>query len=699
MKRGFSIRYKFLAVTTLLLVTCVGTYLVMASQVFRKDKTELVFDLNRSVVTNLASDLETAFNSATDKMRLAAYFFTARDERNLTILSELLAASQEIVFVGGSERFDQVGRRFFRSQQFAETYALPEDYFETVLSEAKPVPFTRIQTEGEAVWNATVENGPPLIGYGKSVVLEDAKGKPQAHYAVVAYLRADRIVKALGRSELNQAMVVNAAGEILAHSDPATMIRGQDPSVEPLLKVALTEEVRTSVMRYRAGDASYLGAYARAANNRILVISRVSAKAAFAVVEHFLLRSLLVALMVVNLAFIAAILFSKSLTQPIQVLIEGMRRVAGGELNTQIAVNTRDEIAELAGSFNGMIRDLKQSREALEEINRDLESKVQERTQQLEKQNHAVKSAQEALLRTTRLAAVGEIAGRAAHEVLNPLTSILARLERLRGRLGQERRQELQVLKDMVASWRQDFKKGGFNQLIKAWQAPSQVMASATLWEEDLTNMDQAGAQLHEDLKRFGEDADFLYSEAQRIGRIVQSMRSLSVVQSYRKSLRLKDVVEESANIMRDLASQHKISIEVTAVPNDTWVLVDHDELLQVLTNMFRNGIHAVVEMGRRNPNHKGQLAAEIRAEGESWTVWMRDNGMGISSENCAKLFENQFSTKPHDEGTGLGLNISRRFVRAMGGDIVLESSTLNVGTCFKITLPQHHPEASEEVA
>src|SRR5262249_53348408 len=118
MKRGFSIRYKFLAVTTLLLVLCVAIYLGMALQAFLKDKTELVFDLNRSVVTNLASDLETGFAAATDKMRLAAYFFNARDERNLATLRELLSASQMIVYVGGSERFDRLGKRFFQNNQF-----------------------------------------------------------------------------------------------------------------------------------------------------------------------------------------------------------------------------------------------------------------------------------------------------------------------------------------------------------------------------------------------------------------------------------------------------------------------------------------------------------------------------------------------------------------------------------------------------
>jgi signal transduction histidine kinase len=699
MKHGFSIRYKFLAVITLLLVVCVGSYLFMASSVFRGDKEDFVFDLNKGIVSNLASDLETAFASATDKMRLAAYFYNSRDARNLAILAELLAASQEIVFVGGSEHFSQLNRRFFRNDQFNETYALPEDYFEEVISESKPVPFSKLQSEGEAIWNATIENGPMLIGYGKSVVIEGADGKPQAHFAVVAYLRADRIVKALSRGQFNQALITNAAGEILAHPNAQILRAAKDQTISPLLEAAKNPDVRTSVLKFQFGGEDYLGAFAKAANDRLIVISKVPTSVAFAAVDDFLRQSLLVAMMLVTLAFIAAILFSKSLTQPIQVLMSGMAKVAEGELTTQIHVGSRDEIAELARSFNGMIRELKTSREALEEINRELENKVRERTLQLEKQNQAVKSAQEALLRTTRLAAVGEIAGRAAHEVLNPLTTILARLERLQGRLGKERMQELELLKAMIDSWRDDFKTGGFGQLVKAWEAPSRVMNGASLWDEDLKNIDEVRGHLTNELKRFAEDAEFLHREAQRIGRIVQSMRSLSVVHANRRELNLVEKVEEACNIMRDLASQHGIPIEILSSSPKAQVLADSDELIQALTNLLRNSIQAAVEQRELDPGHQGHIGLRISDGGGAWNVRVSDNGTGIKTEDQAKLFEHQFSTKGHGEGTGLGLNISRRFIRAMGGDIVLENSEPAKGTTFLVTLPKIKSQSQQGAA
>jgi signal transduction histidine kinase len=64
------------------------------------------------------------------------------------------------------------------------------------------------------------------------------------------------------------------------------------------------------------------------------------------------------------------------------------------------------------------------------------------------------------------------------------------------------------------------------------------------------------------------------------------------------------------------------------------------------------------------------------------------DNGVGVPEEYQKMLFEKQFTTKSADEGTGLGLGISRRFMRAHGGDIEFIKSTPFTETIFRIVLP-----------
>lgn len=695
-QRGFSIRTKFLFVNTLLLLGCVAIYLGMATTIFRKDKTELVFDLNRSVVTNLAAELETTFLAVKDKMRLVAYFYNAQDGRNLQVLNELLAASPEIVFVAGSEDFTQLQKEFFSSSSFLETYALNKNYFNEILPQQKNIPYAQIKNQGEAIWNATTAEGPPLVGYGKSVVIENEARQPVAHYAVITYLRMDRFHKRLSRNQYQHAAIANARGEILLHQNEKNQSSGQDRDMEQLLKLALSTEVKSSVLKFKMVSEEYLGAYAKTAGSQLLVVSQVSVDSAFAVVNQFVWRSLLVALMVVNLAFIAAILFSRSLTQPMEVLVGAMRKVAQGELSTQIEVQTRDEVAELAGSFNHMIRDLRQSRQEIEEVNRGLESKVKERTLQLEKQNQAAKQAQEAMLRTTRLAAVGEIAGRAAHEVLNPLTTIVARLEKIKERFAHVGLADLSLLSHMSLHWQKEHQVGGFKQLVNDWQKPSQLNPQQSLWDEDLENLRLVEQRLSESFNDMLTDTEFLQNEAQRIGRIIHSMRSLGNTAVERTNCDFIQLCHEAANIMRDLAAQSNINIVINTVLKTAAVSVDHDEFIQALTNILRNGIQAIISRLQTTPNFAGRIELALTEKAEHFELEIRDNGCGMEEKITQQLFVKQFSTKHKREGTGIGLNISRRFLRAVDGDIELKKSVVGEGSVFIVSLPKLKNSATE---
>ena len=693
---GFSIRYKILILTSALVVACVGAYLQLATWEFRQDKTEWVFDYNRSLVTNLSSDIESLFRSVEDKMRLVAYFYRARDQRSLSLVHELLASSSDLVFVGGSDSLQSLDREFYVDLSFVETYGLPENYFSAArLFTQKPIPFDRLRLEGEVIWNATEAGGPPLIGFAKNVIEEGATRGAETHYAVIGVIQASKIISSLDRPQLNEIFVLNHQGEILAHP---SLSQGQEREVQRQALLGLVTQaqrlrVPIGVMTYQEGEEQMLGAFARILNDKVVVLSRISEQRAFAAVDQLQRRSILFAMVVVSLAFLAAVIFSRSLTRPIETLLAGTKKVAEGDLTSHIAVDSRDEMAILSRSFNKMMDDLRASRNELEEINRDLEQKVASRTHQLEQQNQAVKRAQEALLRTTRLAAAGEIAGRAAHEVLNPLTAILTRLNKVKERLESQRKAEVQLLGELAESWGSDYAKGGFPELVHNWKSPSAVDSQKTLWEEDLDNLKHIHQHFRQEWEELNTDSDFLLKASQRINRIVQSMRSLSVVRSDLKAHSLYPLVQESVHIMADLAAEEGLELnfekDESLLP-DAKVLLDGDEFIQSLTNLLRNAIQAVAAQKRKDPNLKGEVRVKVEfCESEQkYQVWVQDNGLGILPEHQSQLFENQFTTKSPSEGTGLGLNISRRFIRAFGGDIYLHSSQLGQGSLFVIEVP-----------
>lgn len=110
---------------------------------------------------------------------------------------------------------------------------------------------------------------------------------------------------------------------------------------------------------------------------------------------------------------------------PLKVLQSGTERLAKGELGYQIEVHSRDELGELASSFNSMSSELSKAHEQLSDWAIDLENRVEQKTTEL-------KRAHEHMLQTEKMAATGKLAAIVAHEINNPLAGILTYAKLLR---------------------------------------------------------------------------------------------------------------------------------------------------------------------------------------------------------------------------------------------------------------------------
>ena len=681
MKGFFSIRFKFLGVMSALLVTCLVVYLLIAVEVFKTDKTELVFDLNRSMVSNLAAEIETEFKGVSDKFRLFATLSTNSTTKNYA--EQVFGENSPVVFASLYRQEQSLAFKSYSDKKYSETYGLEADFFDKTLLAARPIPFTEILKNGEYFWNASIDGGTPLIGYGRNVVIENNKGIPTDHLAVVGYIQPDKILKILNVVKMSEVSIVDHNGKILLHSNFDWMKQAKSLNDKALFKKAKEAKVNLSVASTVDDGKEYLGAFAKTYQGQIVILSKVSKDHAFSAVFELVSRSLSFALIVITLSLLFAFLLSRSLTEPISILVQGMEKVATGDLSTQIKVDTRDETRLLASSFNQMISELKQSRDELQEINRELDQKVKDRTLQLEVQNQAVKEAQEALLKTTRLASAGEIAGRAAHDVLNPLTGILARLSGVEKRVHNQIEPQINLMKDIFTSWKNDHRTGGFEALAAAWQQPSQVDQSWTLWQEDMHNLDSVQESFTQLTQTLDADTQFLINESRRIGKIVDGMRKLSRLHSDVKTYSAKQLLIDCRNIMADLFMQQDIDVLENFAAGYDEVSLDRDEFIQAVTNLMRNSLQAMLSKDKK---HYLKLSTEVTDE--HIVMLISDNGSGISEEHQAMLFQTQFTTKSADEGTGLGLGISRRFIRAHGGDIEFVASAPNAETTFKIILP-----------
>lgn len=179
------------------------------------------------------------------------------------------------------------------------------------------------------------------------------------------------------------------------------------------------------------------------------------------------------------------------------------------------------------------------------------------------------------------------------------------------------------------------------------------------------------------DQERDRHHLPLILQEIERVNRIVTELLMLSKPsQPNYREVKLTDVLQSILPLMKAEASLHGIEIIDHCDPQ-TAIHVDVEQLKQILLNLMKNSVEAMKE--------GGVLTVESRLDEKAVHIHVRDTGEGIPPQYLVRIFDPFFSMK--EEGTGLGLPISRRMVENHGGEMQIFSN-VGKGTEIVITLP-----------
>jgi signal transduction histidine kinase/putative methionine-R-sulfoxide reductase with GAF domain len=160
-------------------------------------------------------------------------------------------------------------------------------------------------------------------------------------------------------------------------------------------------------------------------------------------------------------------------------------------------------------------------------------------------------------------------------------------------------------------------------------------------------------------------------------GRILEFGKSR---ESFRKNTCLREILEDAALLVRLKLEQSQVHLSWGDFSNYELVFVDKGQIQQVVLNLMLNAVEVM-------PNG-GELYISTELKEKRAYIYVRDQGSGIPENLQDRIFESFLTGKK--DGTGLGLTISKRIMRAHDGDLELVSSGPD-GTTFCISLPLVH--------
>ncbi|WP_245493261.1 GAF domain-containing protein [Mesorhizobium sp. M4B.F.Ca.ET.013.02.1.1] len=280
---------------------------------------------------------------------------------------------------------------------------------------------------------------------------------------------------------------------------------------------------------------------------------------------------------------------------------------------------------------------------------------VQARTRELSRSLEDLRTAQDRLVQTEKLASLGQLTAGIAHEIKNPLNFV-----------NNFSALSSELIDDL-----------------------SSVLAGAPLEASVREEVAELTAMLKSNLDKVGQ-------HGKRADSIVRNMLLHSRAGSgEHRPIDINAVVEESLNLAYHGARAEKPGFNVTLRRNFDPQAGDVDlypqEITRVLLNLISNGFYATAKRSAaaKRTGYEPTLCAATRSLGDRVEIRIRDNGTGIPPEVKEKMFNPFFTTKPAGEGTGLGLSLSHDIVVKQHAGTIDVDSQPGEFTEFRIVLPR----------
>jgi signal transduction histidine kinase len=415
--------------------------------------------------------------------------------------------------------------------------------------------------------------------------------------------------------------------------------RVDTPIVQSLLKI---EKTFPEAKDYRGVDVLAVTRYLEKLGWGLVV--KMDKVEAFAPLENVKYVTIISGILVGVAIIITSTFLGNSISRPIQKLRDIMNEVAKGKFDSRIDVKGPTEIEELAKQLDIM-------RDTIANTNTHLNELVQERTEKIEKVISTLKEKEEALeesyknliLANQKLSLQSKIQrdfiNITAHELRTPIVPIITLTELLYNKIANENKTQKNQSKENEK--KQEFLQVILRNCYRLYRLTEDIL--------DVTKIESQTLKLNKEMVQLNEI----------IG---------NVVNDYKEIISKKRYGSDQIRIVYDEPSK-----------DNSLVNADKGRLIQVLSNLLDNALKFTKE---------GDIVITTQKlkDNQELMISIKDSGTGIDPEILPQLFK-KFATKS-EQGTGLGLFISKNIIEAHGGTMWGENNSESNGSTFYFTLP-----------
>ena len=372
---------------------------------------------------------------------------------------------------------------------------------------------------------------------------------------------------------------------------------------------------------------------------------------------------LLGAFIILIFSLILSVYIAQKFSNPLKNLRDAALEIGSGNLDIHLPAGTKDEISDLSRAFNKMISDLKETRKELDDKHQilqkhkdNLEELIYIRTEELQKSNmtlkntlEELKSTQEQLIETEKMASLSGIVSGVAHEINTPLGVCIT--------AGS-------FLEDSVNDLKKNFES---NEI------------SRNDFESYIDKAENFCKTLNENLE----------TSVNLINCFKQVAVGQEQFNSDWRNINLYDYINTIISTMEMALRKNRISINNRCDPSIS-IYTSPGIISQIFTTLISNSLtHAF------DKNSDGQIVIRAEEFPNHILLDFHDNGKGILKEHINHIFEPFFTTRRgHKDSTGLGLSIIYNLIsRSLKGRIKVQSKA-GEGTNFYIELP-HMPDTT----